>query len=125
MFPMPVVETVKNDGERKHDECGYEVISKRYDSGIPDVERRMHRHTCDVMKETPKRDESYDLELLPDKLGHRLWQDDNEEEDLVDQNKAKGSIDRLEVVVRLPAIESRYVIEKEKDGEVTKKEENR
>jgi acyl carrier protein len=66
------------------------------------------------MKKAPKGNKGHDLELLGDKLGHGLRKYDDEQENLIDEDKAERGIDSFQIIEGIPAIERWHVIE-EKD----------
>jgi hypothetical protein len=80
---------------------------------------------CDIMKKTTQRDQCYNLELLGDELGHRLRQNYNQQKNFIGENKAKGSVDSLEVVERATTVEKWHVVEKEDDRKMRNEKHNR
>jgi hypothetical protein len=115
---------MKDDREREHTDRGYEIIAEIEDSRIREMNGAMHRHAGYVVKEASQGNQSNDLELLCDELGHRLRENDDEEEYLVHQDEAKRGVDRFEVVVVMSSIEGWYVIEEEDKRKVADKEDN-
>jgi hypothetical protein len=81
----------------------------------------MHIYPCDVMKEATQGNQCDDFELLPNKLCHRFRKNNNEQKDLVHQDKTKGRIDRLQIIVVVPPIEGGNVIKKKEKDQVADK----
>ena len=84
----------------------------------------MHRNVGDVVEKASQGNERDDLKLLGDEFGHRLRKNDDEKEYLVHQDEAKWRIDRFQVVIVMPSVEERHVIEQEDKRKVTDKEDN-
>ena len=87
------MKSMKHNRQGKHDQRSYEIIPQAYDSRIRRMNGSVQRHTRDVMKKAPKGNEGHNLELLGDKLGHRLGQNDDEQKNLIHEDKAERSID--------------------------------
>ena len=115
---------MKDDREREHTDRGYEIIAEIEDGRIREMNGIMHWHAGNVVKEASQGNQGNDLKLLGDEFGHRLRENDDEEEYLIHQDKAKRGVDRFEVVVVMSSIEGWHVIEEEDKREVTDKEDN-
>jgi acyl carrier protein len=76
------------------------------------------------MKKTPKGNEGHNLELLRDERCHRLRKYDDEQKNLIDEDKAERGIDSFQVVEGMTAIERWNVIKEKYECQVTEEKEN-
>ncbi len=83
MVSRPMVQAMKYNREREHTDGSYQIIPEFEHRRVGEMHGAVHRHTGYVVKEASQGNEGNDLKLLGDEFGHRLGENDDEEEYLV------------------------------------------